>query len=165
MRRQTYLKSKTYTEVLQVDVAVINVEVSAQYPGRSPLLPLVLPLPRGGGKAMEKSAEGIVGREAEGPNMTMNEIAIALSSEDGDADRRVEIPESVCGDSERNSRKPLIRSVNSPGISYMRLQRGRTKARAKARCHEPPSIRNRTSGGVGGRREQSRLLPDVHHSG
>ena len=44
---------------------------------------------------MEKSAEGIVGRQTEGPNMTMNEIAVALSSEDGDADRRVEISESI----------------------------------------------------------------------
>lgn len=38
-RGQKDLKSKTYTEVLSVHVAVINGEVSAHYPGRSPLLP------------------------------------------------------------------------------------------------------------------------------
>ena len=40
MRRPINLKSKTYTEVLHVDGAVMNAEVSVHYPGRSPLLPM-----------------------------------------------------------------------------------------------------------------------------
>jgi hypothetical protein len=39
MRRLISSKSKTYTEVSGVYGAVINVEVGAHYPGRSPLLP------------------------------------------------------------------------------------------------------------------------------
>jgi len=40
MRGHDYLKSKTYTEVLCVYGAVMNGEVSAYYPGRSPSLPV-----------------------------------------------------------------------------------------------------------------------------
>ena len=39
MRRQISSKSKACTEVMDVDAADINVEVSAHYPGRSVDLP------------------------------------------------------------------------------------------------------------------------------
>ena len=59
-RRQITSKSETYPESGHVDEAVMNGEVSAQYPGRSPRLPRGLPRSRDSGKASEKSAEGIV---------------------------------------------------------------------------------------------------------
>ena len=36
VRKQLFLKPDTYTESYDVDVAGINVKVSAHYPGRSP---------------------------------------------------------------------------------------------------------------------------------
>ena len=71
MRRQIDSKSDTCTESLGVDAASISVKVRAQYPGRSATLLFELPLLRGGGKKVQKSAEGIVAPfdRSEGPNM------------------------------------------------------------------------------------------------
>ncbi len=71
MRGPNYLKSKTYTEVLHVDGAVMNGEVSAHYPGRSPLLPksatVVERWRDGGGEVSRGHSKR--GDSAEGPNM------------------------------------------------------------------------------------------------
>jgi len=66
MRGQINLKSKTYTGVLGVYVADMNGEVSAHYPGRSPLLPM-------SATVAERRREGSGGHSrqidpAEGPN-------------------------------------------------------------------------------------------------
>lgn len=62
MRRQLSSKSEACPEGRGVDAARMSVEVGAHYPGRPRSLPPQwLPLPRGGGKADEESAEGIVG--------------------------------------------------------------------------------------------------------
>jgi hypothetical protein len=70
MRGPINLKSKTYTEVLGVDVAVMNVEVSAHYPGRSPLLPMSATVAErrreGGGEVSRGHSRRI--DPAEGPN-------------------------------------------------------------------------------------------------
>ena len=71
MRRRLSLKSDTCTESLGVDGVGISVKVSAHYPGRSATLLYELLSLRGGGKKVQKSAEGIVvpfDRD-EGPNM------------------------------------------------------------------------------------------------
>ena len=54
-------KSDTYPESITVDVAGISVKVSAHYPGRSLILPLVLSSLRGDEMESEKSAEVIQG--------------------------------------------------------------------------------------------------------
>jgi hypothetical protein len=61
MMRQLSQKSDTYTESLTVDVTGISVKVSAHYPGRSLILPLVLSSSRGDEIRSEKSAEVILG--------------------------------------------------------------------------------------------------------
>lgn len=61
MRRRLSSKSKTCPEGRGVYAARMSAEVGAHYPGRPRSLPQWLPLPRGGGKADEESAEGIVG--------------------------------------------------------------------------------------------------------
>ena len=70
MRRQTDSKSNTCTESLYVDAAGISVKVGAHYPGRSATLH-ELPLLRGSGRKLQKSAEGIVVPfdRSEGPNV------------------------------------------------------------------------------------------------
>jgi len=64
-------KSDTYTASTTVNVAGISVKVSAHYPGRSLILPLVLSSSRGDEMGSEKSAEVIVVRRLtdEGPNL------------------------------------------------------------------------------------------------
>ena len=59
--RQISQKSNTYPESITVDVAGISVKVSAHYPGRSLILPLVLSSSRGDEMGLEKSAEVILG--------------------------------------------------------------------------------------------------------
>ena len=61
MRRRISLKSEACLEGRGVDAARMSGEVSAHYPGRARSLPEGLPSSRGGGKADEESAEGIVG--------------------------------------------------------------------------------------------------------
>ena len=61
MMRQQSQKSDTYTESITVNVAGISVKVSAHYPRRSLILPLVLSSSRGDEMGSEKSAEVIVG--------------------------------------------------------------------------------------------------------
>jgi len=55
-------KSDTYPEGINVYVAGISVKVSAHYPGRSLILPLVLSSSRGDEMESEKSAEVILAR-------------------------------------------------------------------------------------------------------
>jgi alpha-D-ribose 1-methylphosphonate 5-triphosphate synthase subunit PhnH len=71
MRRRLSSKSDTCTESLYVDAADISVKVSAHYPGRSATLLTELPSLRGGGRKLQKSAEGIVVPfdRSEGPNV------------------------------------------------------------------------------------------------
>ena len=61
MMRHKSQKSSTYTESMIVYVAGISVKVSAHYPGRSLILPLVLSSSRGDEMGSEKSAEVILG--------------------------------------------------------------------------------------------------------
>jgi hypothetical protein len=61
MRRPISSKSNTCTESIDVNVPDISVKVRAQYPGRSILLPKGLLSLKGERKAVQKSAEGIVG--------------------------------------------------------------------------------------------------------
>jgi hypothetical protein len=61
MMRHKSHKSDTYTEGMTVNVAGISVKVSAHYPGRSLILPLVLSSSRGDEMGSEKSAEVIKG--------------------------------------------------------------------------------------------------------
>ena len=70
MRRQTSSKSNTCTERLHVDAAGISVKVERNTRGDLQLC-FELLSSRGGGKKMQKSAEGIVGSvdRTEGPNM------------------------------------------------------------------------------------------------
>jgi hypothetical protein len=71
MRGRINLKSKTYTEVLCVYGAVMNGEVGAHYPGRSPSLPVsATAIERwwdGGGEVSRGHSKR--GDFAEGPNM------------------------------------------------------------------------------------------------
>ena len=71
MMRHKSQKSDTYPEGIIVYVAGISVKVSAHYPGRSLILPLVLSSSRGDEMGSEKSAEVIVIRRLtdEGPNL------------------------------------------------------------------------------------------------
>jgi hypothetical protein len=62
MMRHKSQKSSTYTESMIVYVAGISVKVSAHYPGRSLILPLVLSSLRCDEMGSEKSAEVIVAR-------------------------------------------------------------------------------------------------------
>ena len=76
MRCPISLKSKTYREGRVVNVAGISGKVCAHYPGRSQDLfnAVELRSSRGGGKSLEKSAEGIVGvgnQGAEGLNLLL----------------------------------------------------------------------------------------------
>jgi hypothetical protein len=61
MMRHKSQKSDTYPEGIIVYVAGISVKVSAHYPGRSLILPLVLSSSRGDETGSEKSAEVILG--------------------------------------------------------------------------------------------------------
>jgi hypothetical protein len=61
MRRHVSLKSNPYPESRCVYGVRMSGEGCVHYPGRSLVLLEKLPLPRGGGMAQEKSAEGIVG--------------------------------------------------------------------------------------------------------
>jgi len=58
-------KSDTYTESITVYVAGISRKVSAHYPGRSLILPLVLSSSRGDEIGSEKSAEVILSSSTE----------------------------------------------------------------------------------------------------
>jgi hypothetical protein len=71
MMRHKSQKSNTYPESIIVYVAGISVKVSAHYPGRSLILPLVLLSSRGDEIGSEKSAEVILVRRLadEGPNL------------------------------------------------------------------------------------------------
>ena len=60
MRRRVSSKSEVCLEGRGVDAARMSGEVCVHYPGRPRPLPPWLPLSRGGGKADEESAEGIV---------------------------------------------------------------------------------------------------------
>ena len=60
MMRHKSQKSNTYPESMTVYVAGISVKVSAHYPGRFLILPLVLSSSRGDEMGSEKSAEVIV---------------------------------------------------------------------------------------------------------
>ena len=66
MRRQISLKSEAYPEGGGVDVARMSGEDVRITRGDLPCCLRELPLPRGGGKVREKSAEGIVTRACEG---------------------------------------------------------------------------------------------------
>ena len=46
---------------------------------------------------VEKSAEGIVGRKTEGPNVTMNEVTSAFSRVVETPIRRLRCPKLICG--------------------------------------------------------------------
>ena len=61
MMRQHSQKSYTYPEGITVNLAGISVKVSAYYPGRSLILPLVLSSSRVDEIGSEKSAEVILG--------------------------------------------------------------------------------------------------------
>jgi hypothetical protein len=105
MRRHISLKSHTCPESRGVYVAVMSGEVSALYPGRSGcLLQEELPAPRGGGKGIQKSAEGIVGAApgSEGPKREEKTIAI-MSMEQGVAATEVEIPPATHRGGVRNT--------------------------------------------------------------
>ena len=67
MMRHKSQKSNTYPESMIVDVAGISVKVSAHYPGRSLILPLVLSSSRGDEMGSEKSAEVILGSSTNEP--------------------------------------------------------------------------------------------------
>ena len=97
MRRHVSLKSHTCPESRVVYVAVMSGEVSALYPGRSGcLLQEELPAPRGGGKGIQKSAEGIVGATSgpEGPKREEKTTAV-MSMEQGVAATEVEMPSAT----------------------------------------------------------------------
>ena len=93
-RGPTYPKSNTCPESRAVYAAVINVEVTASYPGRSEN-PLVKELgePQGEPKGTQKSAAGIVGATpcSEGPKRQERDIA-DMSMDDGDAEVRAGMP-------------------------------------------------------------------------
>lgn len=70
VRRPISSKPCTCTERNDVDPTGISVKVSAQYPGRSPVLPERATGVERRGDGPEKSAEVIVGApRAEGPNV------------------------------------------------------------------------------------------------
>lgn len=60
MRRRISSKSEACPESRGVDAVRMSGEVCVHYPGRPRTLPLWLPPSRGGGRADEESAEGIV---------------------------------------------------------------------------------------------------------
>ena len=105
MRRPLSLKSNTCPESRGVYVAVMSGEVSALYPGRSgSLLQEELPAPRGGGKGIQKSAEGIVGAAPgpEGPKREEKTTAV-MSMGQGVAAMAVEIPPATHRGGVRNT--------------------------------------------------------------
>ena len=105
MRRPISLKSHTCPESRGVYVAVMSGEVSASYPGRSGcLLQKELPASRGGGKGIQKSADGIV-RAApgtEGPKREEKTTAV-MSMEQGVAARAAEMPPATHRGGVRNT--------------------------------------------------------------
>jgi len=58
MRGQIYSKSGSCTEVAEVDVADISVEVSAHYPGRSPAVAIKLARSQGRDDAVGEVSRG-----------------------------------------------------------------------------------------------------------
>jgi hypothetical protein len=69
MSGQKSVKSDTCTEHDDVDPTRISVKEGAQYPGRSDGVPLCYRHRKVSGGTVQKSAEGVVGGDAEGPNM------------------------------------------------------------------------------------------------
>jgi hypothetical protein len=105
MRRQLSLKSYSCPESRAVYAAVMSAEVSALYPGRSgSLLHAELPAPRGEGKGVQKSAEGIVGAApgSEGPKREEKTSAV-MSMESGVAATRAEMPSATHRGGVRNT--------------------------------------------------------------
>lgn len=97
MRRPISLKSYSCPESRAVYAAVMSAEVSALYPGRSgSLLHEELPAPRGEGKGIQKSADGIVGAApgSEGPKREEKTTAI-MSMRQGVAATRFEMPSAT----------------------------------------------------------------------
>jgi len=69
MRRQVSSKSNTCTESFDVYAAGISVKVSAQYPGRSAILPRASAVERRRDEVAEVSrGHSRLGDQAEGPN-------------------------------------------------------------------------------------------------
>ena len=152
----------TCTESAEVDAAGISGKVGAPYPGRSEG---ASPrwrhgASRGATGAVKKSAEGIVGRldAVEGPNRERRVGARALMTKQT-LDSMAEMPESAVGGSRRNRRGSARRASN------VTAGRGNGDPSEQRWTGEPsltPStladgfvnrrIRNRTYGGVGGRR-------------
>ena len=105
MRRQISLKSYSCPESRAVYVAVMSVEVSALYPGRSGnLLLKELSALRGEEKGTQKSAEGIVGAApgSEGPKREEKTTAV-MSMESGVAGKKVETPSATHRGGVRNT--------------------------------------------------------------
>lgn len=105
MRRLISLKSYSCPESCAVDAAVMSVEVSAPYPGRSGnLLHEELPAPRGEGKGFQKSAEGIVGAApgSEGPKREEKTTAV-MSMESAVAATKDETPSATHREGARNA--------------------------------------------------------------
>ncbi len=106
-RRPKSLKSDTCPESRDVDGAVINVEVTAPYPGRA-----VNPLrekqsePEGKGQGAQQSAEGIVAATPRGEGLKRREKDTAVVSLDpGDAATRPETASAPHEGSARNARE------------------------------------------------------------
>ena len=161
MRGPKDSKSSTCTESAEVDAAGISVKVGALTRGG-------LTVCRRGGDtehrevrpSRQKSAEGIVGRldAAEGPN-TERRVGARTSMTKQTLDSMAEMPESAAGGSRRNRRG------SASGASNVTAGRGNGDPSEQRWTGEPsltPStladgfvnrrIRNRTYGGVGGRR-------------
>lgn len=104
-RRQISLKSYSCPESRAVYAAVMSVEVSAQYPGRSgDLLHKELPSPRGEGKGSQKSADGIVGAAPGSEGLKRREKTTAvMSPESGVAVTKVETPSATHRGGVRNT--------------------------------------------------------------
>lgn len=105
MRRPISLKSYSCPESRAVYAAVMSVEVSAQYPGRSGnLLSKELLAPRGEGKGFQKSADGIVGAApgSEGPKRREKTTAV-MSMESGVAGKEAGTPSATHRGGVRNT--------------------------------------------------------------
>ncbi|WP_395747456.1 hypothetical protein, partial [Prosthecobacter sp.] len=123
-RRQISLKSDSCPESRVVNEAVMSVEVSVSYPGRSgSLLQEELPLPRGGGKGTQKSAESIVAAtlRCEGPKREEKTTSV-MSMEPGVAATEPEMAPAAHRGGVRNTpgrgtaaTKPAV--VTDPGES------------------------------------------------
>lgn len=107
IRRPNSLKSDTCPESRDVDVAVINGEVIARYPGRA-VNPLRKKQPesRGQGRGTQQSAEGIVAAtpRCEGPKRREKDTAV-VSMDTGDAATRSAMTSAPHEGSARNARE------------------------------------------------------------